>query len=545
MKKQVYAVSMLAAAVLLSACEGDDGRDGMDGMDGMDGFNGLVVSRDVPVGDAVCLGGGFAVDSGLDTNRDGVLDPSEVTSTEYLECAVTPTLRALHASPDAPAVNISIDGTQALPGVDFAAGSGFVGVGQAANVTPTGADVEVSVAAILPDGSEVNALTATLPLEFDTETTVIATDTVAGGLPLTPILVTNPIGAEIAAGSFRAQVVHSAPSAPPVNVYVTALGGPLDMPVNGAAPLAFGEQTGQLPVPEGDYQIRIAVPPAVVGDPPTVVYDSGEITLAAGADLLIVAVDNVFLGESAVQLVVMDGMGAAQLLDTGTDAGAVAVHLSPDAPAVDILADIVDTTANEQLVLASNLSFGDAACFIGNIPAPVDFTLSVTATGDTTSVLDIPFSSVVNEAATVVVGGYLLGGMPMIQGIPLGIDGRSVITEAKIRLTHGSASTGPVDIYLLPAGGDINAVDPDFADVTFGGDTGVLTIDPNVNYDLYVTGAGSKTPAISVPGFDPDAGAVLDIIARDMAGGMALDPAPLLVRYDDDSILDCTVPAAP
>lgn len=542
MKKQIYAVPMLAAAIFLAACDGKDGLDGTDGMDGMDGLNSLVSARDVPVGDAVCLGGGFAIDSGLDTNRNGVLDPNEVTSTEYTECAVTPTLRALHASPDAPAVNISIDGIQALLGVDFAAGSGFVGVGQAANVTPTGADVTVAVGAILPDGSEVDALTATLPLAFDTETTVIATDTVAGGLPLTPIVVTNPIGADIAAGSFRAQVVHSAPGAPPVDVYVTALNGPLDAPVNGAAPIAFGQQTGQLEVPEGDYQIRIGVPAAVAGDPPTVVYDSGEVALAAGADLLIVAVDNVFLGESAVQLVVMDGTGAASLLDAGTDAAAVAVHLSPDAPAVDILADIDATPANEQLVLASNLAFGDPACFIDNIPAPVDFTLSVVATGDTTSVLDIPFSSVVNEAATVVVGGYLLGGMPMIQAIPLGIDGRSVITEAKIRLTHGSASTGLVDIYLLPAGGDINAVDPDFADVAFGSDTGVLSIDPNVNYDVYVTAAGNKTPAISVVGFDPDAGSVIDIIARDVAGGLSLDSTALLVRYDDDSVADCAVP---
>jgi len=85
------------------------GNDGADGTDGADGFNSLVAVSDVAVGDAVCLGGGVAVESGLDTNRNDVLDADEVQAIEYLECAVTPTLRALHASSDAPIVNIWID----------------------------------------------------------------------------------------------------------------------------------------------------------------------------------------------------------------------------------------------------------------------------------------------------------------------------------------------------------------------------------------------------------------------------------------------------
>jgi hypothetical protein len=476
MKKQFYIASVLSAALVISACEGDDGAngiDGQDGADGSDGFNSLVAVRDIPIGDAVCLGGGQALDSGLDTNRNDILDASEVTATEYLACAATPTLRALHASPDAPLVNIWIDEAPALTDVDFNQGSGFVGVGLAENVTEAGADVRVRVEGILP-GENADVLDATLPLAFGTETTVIATGSIEAGT-FEPIIIPNEAGADIADGSFRAQVVHASPSAPPVDVYVTALDGALENPVNGGAPLAFGEYTGRLEVPAGPYQIRIAVP----GEAPTVVYDSGEIPLPAGADLMIVATQNVFLGESAVQLMVLDGTAAAPLYDKDTPAAALAVHLSPDAPAVDVLADVGSTAEMEMIKLVENLAYTES-CVINPVGAPEDYTLSVVATGDMNSVLDIPYSAAVNEGTAVIVSGKLNDAS--LTAIPLAVDGRSVWTEAKLRITHGSPSTPNVDIYLL-ADGQLPSDDdtaPAFVDVPFGADTGVLKIQPGL-----------------------------------------------------------------
>ncbi len=534
--KRFSHVALLATTTLfLAACEGDDGDDGTNGTNGTngtDGLNSLVAFRDLSVGDVDCLGGGRAFDSGLDTNRNDILDLDEVVSTEFLECAATPTLRALHASPDAPLVNIWIDGAPALPGVDFNQGSGFVKVGQAENVTETGADVNVQVEAILP-GDDGVVLDADLPLEFGTETTVIASGTIEGN-DFGPILVTNPIGAPIAAGNFRAQVVHAAPNAPDVDVYVTALDGALEGPVNGGTPLAFGASTGQLEVPAGDYQIRVVA--LVAGEP--VVYDSGEISLPAGADLMIVATENVFLGDSAIQLMVLDGTAATPLYDAATPAAALAVHLSEDAPAVDILADVGSSAEIEALKLVENLDYTQS-CALENIGAPEAYTLSVVATGDTTSVLDIPYSAVVNEATAVIVSGLL--STSTLQAIPLAIDGRSVFTEAKIRLTHGSPSTPNVDIYLLAAGTPIDGegVAPAFTDVPFGADTGVLSIDPSVNYDVYVTATGSIVPAISVTDFDTTPGQVLDIIARD-ATGEEVGPQVTVIDYD---LLDACVVA--
>ena len=100
MKRYLLAAPLLATAVFLAGCEGDDGRNGLNGASGADGLNSLVATRALAKGDADCPGGGLVFESGLDTNRNNVLDPGEVTGTEFLECATAPRLRALHASPD-------------------------------------------------------------------------------------------------------------------------------------------------------------------------------------------------------------------------------------------------------------------------------------------------------------------------------------------------------------------------------------------------------------------------------------------------------------
>jgi hypothetical protein len=535
MKKQAYVATILSAAVFLAACEGDDGLNGIDGANGAngsDGFNSLVATRDIPKGDAVCLGGGLALDSGLDTNRNDILDPSEVTATELLECEATPQLRALHASPDAPAVNIWVNDAPALLGVDYTQGSGFV---------PVVEDNNIQVEAIFPgdDPAAIDlpavVIDADLSFGYNTETTVIAVDDVAG--PVRPLVITNDTDNRITDGFFRAQVVHAAQGAPAVDVFVTAFGADLttETPVNGqGTSVAFEAFTGQLEVPAGDYQIRITPDDT----PGTVVYDSGEITLGAGADLMIVAVDNTGPGDALVQLVVLDGTAASTLYDTNTTASAVAVHLSPDAPAVDILADDNTTTAVEAIALVQNVSFTEF-CDINFVPAPGDYTVNVALNSDNSTIAtSFPLNVTKGDEALAIVTGFAGGGTPAIAPIALAGNTRSVITETKLRITHASPSTGNVDLYLVADGTDINTVDPTFADVPFGADTTQLSIAPG-NYDAYVTGAGSKTAAISLTELNWTGGEVLDVIARDPAAGET-GPQALLIDYSTN--IACPTP---
>lgn len=529
MKKQIYVASMLSAALFLAACDGDDGINGSNGANGVDGLNSLVAVREIPKGDAVCLGGGKALDSGLDANRNDVLDSGEVTSTEIIECEATPTVRALHASPDAPAVNIIVNGTAALTGVDYSQGSGFVPVIEQNNI---------QVEAITPAGNAI-VIDEDVALDYNTEASILAVgtvDTADDGLGVFALPIVNPSDELITPGFFRAQVVHGSPSAPPVNVYVTEVADDLASasPVNGVGtPLSFEDVTGRLEVPEGDYRIRIVAD----GDATlTPVFDTGDtgIALASGADLMIVAIDNTGPGASPVDLIVLDGTAAAKIEDAATPASAIAVHLSPDAPAVDILADVNSTpNVDEALPLVRNVAFGEF-CDLNAVPAPGDYTISVVANADN-SIVATQFPLVVDPSTevTAIASGFLdlnmAGLTPAITALPQIDNRRSVKTETKLRITHASPSTGLVDLYLVPAGTTIdNTVDPAFEDVPFGADTGQLSI-ANGTYDAVVTAADSTTPAIELLGLDFTAGgAVLNVIARDLASG-GLDPAPLII----------------
>jgi len=513
------------AALVLAAC-GDDGEDGLNGSNGTDGANGLnslVATRSVSRGDATCAGGGLVLESGLDSNRNGTLDAGEVTDQEYLRCLTAPRLRALHASPDAPPVNILVNGTQTLAGVDYAQGSGFL---------PVAESTRVQVEAIIPGGNAL-VIDANLSLEFSTDYTVIAAGEVAA--PVNALLISNPSNSPITPGSLRAQVVHAAPDAPAVDVYVTAPGANLDgsEPVNNAA-LAFEQYTGRVELPAGAYQIRVTL----AGDADTVVYDSGTLQLPESADLLIAAVANTGPGTAPIKLVALDGQGAGTLLDTGTPAAVVAVHASPDAPAVDLLADDNATGTVESLTLASNVSF-PAACRIDGVPAPGDYGISVTPAGNP-GVVALQFDLAPDKAdvLTAVVTGYL-SGTPALQPLALPTDTRSVVTEARLRITHASPGTGAVDLFLLADGADLSAATPSFAAVPFGADTGVLSIAPG-SYDIYVTPAGNRAVvAIEVQDFTVTGGEVLEVLARDALTDGSEGMLPQLIVVDHANVAAC------
>jgi alkaline phosphatase len=91
-------LSLIAIAVIgLNGCflEGDDGTNGVNGVagqDGTDGQNGsagttsLVLQTNLIIGDTNCPNSGVKFDSGIDADTSGILEPSEITSTNYV-CA--------------------------------------------------------------------------------------------------------------------------------------------------------------------------------------------------------------------------------------------------------------------------------------------------------------------------------------------------------------------------------------------------------------------------------------------------------------------------
>ena len=400
-------------------------------------------------------------------------------------------LEVLHASPDAPAVNVLADGSAILTSVPYKGGSGFISV--------AAGQISLEVEAIIPGGNAVVIGPASLTIASGERISVIAVGATAN---IEPLVLTAP-AADLAPGQARLRVVHGAPAAPQVDVYATAP----DAALADSSPLgsfAFTENLGPLEVPADTYRIRVT--PA--GDPATVVYDSGPLVIEAGADLVITAVQNTGPGDSLISLVALDGSGAAEILDIDTPAALRVVHASPDAPNVDVVAN--DDFANRPV---QDLAFPDFTDYL-ELPA-VELNVKVVPT-----TLDAP---VVIDADLTLVAGFeysvlAVGLLADIEPLVLVDDNRRVATEARVRIVHASPAAGDVDIYVTAQGADIDTAEPAFAGVAFKDETGYVALAPG-EYAVTVTGVGSKLAAIGPVSVDVAAGGIYTAIARDAFGG--------------------------
>ncbi|GAB5379029.1 MAG: hypothetical protein Alis3KO_00360 [Aliiglaciecola sp.] len=415
------------------------------------------------------------------------------------------TVRVIHASPDAPMVNVYANDAvlAGLEGVDYQVASGDIEV-------PEGS-YDIRVEAIVPGGN-LDVIDANLTLDGDTVYNIFAVDTVAEGVEA--LVVSNPESA-VTAGNARVQVVHVAANAPTVDIYVTAPGDDLAA----AQPLAtadYKQFTGQVEVAAGDYQIRITL--AGMMD---VVYDSGTVTLSDGADLVVAATQNVGTGDSPVTLLVVDANGASKIFDMNAGASIRVVHGIADAPAVDVI-------ANNALTLFDGpafLQFSDYA----NVAAG-DYLIDVAVDADNSVVAidDAPITLMQGTFYTAIANNLVATpDLDLLVDMP-----RVVATEARVRIIHASQATGPVDIYVT-ANGEIGDVDPTFADVPYNtaelAETGYVSLAPG-DYFVSVTDAGIKDAPLETGVLALEAGSIYTAIAVDLN---TTDGPPQLILLDD------------
>ncbi len=404
----------------------------------------------------------------------------------------TANIQVLHASPDAPAVNILVDGGAIASDVDYKVGTGQLEV--------DAGTYSVEVEGILADGSTATVI-GPVDLTFDADTTysIAAVGPVAA---IEPVVVSQPRTA-VSAGAARLFVLHGAAAAPQVDVFVTTPGADL----TATAPtgtFAFKETIGPAEVAAGDYQIRVTL----AGDPTTVVYDSGTVPLADGDDLFVAAVPNTTASASPISLVVQNGSAAVEIADAATPASLRVFHTSPDAPAVDVVVN--DNFASP---LVPGLAFPDFAGYV-NVPAD-DYNVKVTAAGNPGAiVIDADLTLEAGQAYDVLA----VDNLAAIEALVLNDDPRPVATESKVRIVHASPTAQDVDIYVVAPGTDINTVDPTFAAIPFKASTGYVSLLPG-SYDVAVTPTGTKTAAIGPANFTFNDGDVLTVVARDNAGG--------------------------
>ena len=414
-------------------------------------------------------------------------------------------VRVMHASPDAPAVNVSVDGTEIISGADYAQ------VTDPANLDEGTYSVQVD--GILPGDALATVIgPADLTFAGDTEYTIIAVGDVAN---IEPLIVEKPVSA-IAAGNIRVRVVHAAPMVGEVSVFVTAP----DADLNGEMPFVtapFKGVTDLEEVPAGTYQIRITDPI----DLDAVAFDSGPLDLAEGSDLLVVAIENTGTGPSPVKLLAQTADSSLIINDKDITAEVQAIHASADAPPVNIVVN--DDFANPP---ASDLAFGQFTPFVPLTP-PGEYNIKVTAANDTVIAIDATLDFAADTRTTIVA----LNELAAIEALVLADDRRRVATEAKVRIVHASPTAMGVDIYVTAPGTDINTVEPldILTNIPFNASTGYLSLDPGM-YDVTVVPTGTKTAAIGPATIDVSGGGIYTAIAVDAVGG----GAPLGLILTDD-----------
>jgi hypothetical protein len=403
-------------------------------------------------------------------------------------------LRVIHASPDAPDVNVLVDGAAVLSGVAYKEGSGYLELDEGT--------YDLAVEAITPAGNVVVVDLPGTALTRKTDYSVLAIGKVAAST-LAPLILSNP-QSPIPSGQVRVRVVHASPDAQAVDVYLTDPAA--DISVETPITLAFGGDAGPLEVAGGNYRVRVTL----TGDP-DVLFDSGTIALPAGADLLVAAVTNTATGPSPISLIVNTGDSQFEILDAATTADVRVGHVSPDAPAVDV---VVDDDFGAPAV--EDLLYTEVTPYLNPPPGDYNFKVVDSAT-QTVQAINLDATLEIGTRTSVFAVNRLDTG---IESLVLADDPRSIATEARVRIVHGSPGAGLVDIYVTAPGTDITTVTPAFEDVPFKAETGYVSL-AGGTYDVSVTPANDPSTVAIFATLPVSEGDVFTVIARDAPGGDA------------------------
>jgi hypothetical protein len=376
--------------------------------------------------------------------------------------AADPSLRVIHASPDAPAVDIRVNGAVAIPNLAFNQFAGYLSLPAATY------DIEVVPAGL----TTPVVIDASLALAADTSYSVYAVNTLASIEPLVVIDDRSPV----ASGS-RIRFVHASPNAPAVDIAVA--GGPVLF-----GDVTFKEVEAGITVPAGVYDLEVRL-----AGTSTVVLPLNDIALEEGAAYTAVATG--LVGGSPA-------LGALLLTDIEAPAEVRVIHASPDAPTVDVFAN--GAAAIEQLAFTESsgyLALPPDTYQFEVVPSGMMKPIVIDATLDLESGVDYTVLAI-GELATI---------EPLVL-----VDDRTLPGNAfRARFVHASPNAPAVDVAVT--GGPVL-----FANVTFG------TVAPPVTvwagtYNLEVRLAGTSTVVLPLPGVKLDVNTVYTIAAVGLVGG--------------------------
>jgi len=197
------------------------------------------------------------------------LQPLPATDSTGTPAAGTAWIRVLHASPDAPAVDVYVDGTKVSTGLAF----GHIAPSAAPGYDPVSAGnhaIKVCATGTTVCPIDVPALAVADGKRY----TIAATNVLAKISP--PQVIED--GATPMADTAQVRVVHFSADTPAVDVYVNG--------AKAVTALAYPKATGYLPLAAGDYAIKVCA----TGSTTVCPIDVPKLTLANGTAYSVFAI---------------------------------------------------------------------------------------------------------------------------------------------------------------------------------------------------------------------------------------------------------------
>ncbi|MEM8532957.1 MAG: DUF4397 domain-containing protein, partial [Chloroflexota bacterium] len=396
-------------------------------------------------------------------------------------------VRVVHASPDAPAVDVYVDEEEVLSDVEFFTASEYLTV-------PAGDRLVQVTAADQP--LETAVISAELSLDSDVAYTVAATGTLLDeedDAEFGPTVIVDDLSAPTD-GEAKVRVYHFSPDAGNVDV----LAGEDAL----IEDLAFPDASDYLSVPEGTYDL--AVTPN--GDPETTVIDLAGTELMAGNIYSVFAVgytdppegnENNIGAELAVETPMDDpGPGPDPTVD---NAKVRVAHAAPDADAVDVYVDGDEVLSDVEFFTASDYLTVPAGDRLVQVTLadqdPEDAVISATLTLETDMAYTVAATGTLDETDDADFGPTVIEddlSLPMFG-------------EAKVRVYHFSPDAPAVDVLAGESALISNLAFPDASDY--------LSVAEGT-YDLAVTETGTTEPVvINLPQTELMAGKIYSVFA--------------------------------
>lgn len=180
-------------------------------------------------------------------------------------------LRVVHASPDAPNVDVYVDSNVVAQNVPYATASQYLDASSGTHTIK-----------ITPAGSTTAVTSLSQNFSSKTDYTALA----VGDVSNISILALQDDNTAPASGQIKLRVVHASPSAGPVDIYVTAPGTDINTETPTLTNVRFKGVSQYLAVPAGSYEVRVTPTGTKI-----VAIDSGTVALSAGQIRTAVALD--------------------------------------------------------------------------------------------------------------------------------------------------------------------------------------------------------------------------------------------------------------